>query len=274
MTAQLVGILNITPDSFSDGGKYNNQKAALKQTETLITEGADIIDIGAESTRPNAQLITADEEWNRLKNVLPNIIALTHQHQKLISLDTRNAITAQKALDLGVDIINDVSGLEDPNMGQVISSYNKPIIINHNLGLPASPDITLSNNEDIIKVIKDWGKDKISSLENQYNIPKKNIVFDVGIGFGKTPQQSLEIINNITSFKKLGTKIYVGHSRKSFLNLYQPNSILAKDLLTAYFASKIAADIDYIRIHNITLTKEFTSCFHHNNTGNIAPTQE
>ena len=259
MTTKLVGILNLTPDSFSDGGKYNSNLSALEHAQKLINEGADIIDIGAESTRPNANLITEIEEWNRLKNIIPNLIELAHSQNKQISLDTRNSSTAKKALDLGVDIINDVSGLNDPNMGNIIHSYNKPIIINHNLGLPASPDITIDEKQNAIEEIKKWGTEKINTLKSEYNISKERIIFDVGIGFGKTPQQSLYILENIQEFKTLGTEIYVGHSRKSFLKLFSQKNTEEKDILTANFSAKIANHVNYIRIHNVSLTKKALS---------------
>lgn len=254
---KLVGILNITPDSFSDGGKFNQLNAAITQTHSLIKEGANIIDIGAESTRPNAQLITPIEEWERLKTILPDIIKITKEQNCKISLDTRHAITAQKGLDLGIDIINDVSGMNDPEMGKIIRTYDVPIIINHNLGLPASPTKTVADNKNIITTLNIWGKQKILELTEQHSIKKENIIFDVGIGFGKTPKQSLEIMSNMKSFKTLGVPLYVGHSRKSFLKLYNPKSILAKDLLTGYFSAKIASHTDYIRIHNVAITKEY-----------------
>ena len=254
---KLVGIINITPDSFSDGGQYNNQKSALAQAEKLIQDGAEILDIGAESTRPQAQTITPNEEWQRLKNILPKIINLAQSYNCQTSIDTRHPETAHKALDLGIDIINDVSGLADIKMINLLQNYNCKIIINHNLGIPVDPNITINIKEDPVKTIKDWAIKKINLLFTKYNIDKKNIIFDVGIGFGKTAQQSIEILNNIQEFTKVGVEIYVGHSRKSFLNLYQPKNILAKDLLTAYFANNIAPYTDYIRVHNIALVKEF-----------------
>ena len=219
MTAKLVGILNITPDSFSDGGQYNNINSALQHTQTLISEGADIIDIGAESTRPKAKLLSPQLEWQRLKPLLPQIIKLCHQCNIPVSLDTRHAINAKKGLDLGIDIINDVSGLSDMAMIQLIKSYHKPIIINHNLGLPANPNVTISENENPINIIMQWGKNKISALETQHHITKQNIIFDVGIGFGKTARQSLQILANIKTFKKLAdrksTRLNSSHSSVS-----------------------------------------------------------
>ena len=254
---KLVGIINVTPDSFSDGGKYNKIDLALEQTDKLIQDGADILDIGAESTRPNAQEILAQEEWRRLKDILPPIIKKAHANNLKISIDTRNSSTAQKALDLGVNIINDVSAISDSKMINLLKTYNCPIIINHNLGIPANPNIIIDTKKDPVNIIKNWAIKKINFLTSEHNIDKKNIILDVGIGFGKNAQQSLIILQNLQKLIELKVKLYVGHSRKSFLNLYQPKNNLAKDLLTAHFTYKIAPYADYIRIHNVALVKEF-----------------
>jgi dihydropteroate synthase len=254
---QLVGIINITPDSFSDGGKYNQLNLALQQTDKLIEDGANILDIGAESTRPNAKEISAQEEWARLQNILPQIIKKAQENNLKTSIDSRNSITAQRALDLGVDIINDVSGINDLKMINLLKSYNCKIIINHNLGIPANPNLIIDPKKDPINIIENWAINKINLLNLEHNIDKKNIIFDVGIGFGKNAQQSLTILENLKKLAKLNVKIYVGHSRKSFLNLYQPKNNLAKDLLTAHFAHQISPYTDYVRIHNVALVKEF-----------------
>ena len=254
---QLAAILNITPDSFSDGGKYNNLEAALTQAKFLLAAGADILDIGAESTRPNAQLISAQEEWARLKEILPEVIQLTKQHKTKISLDTRHADTAEHALKLGVDIINDVSGLSEANMIKIIKNYDCETVVMHNLGLPASPDNIIPKHQDVIDVVYNWGKNKIANLIEKHHIKQEKIIFDIGIGFGKDIDQSLELINNIEKFSTLGVKIYVGHSRKSFLRKYDLETELQKDLATAYFSAKMAPYVDYLRVHNVALNHQY-----------------
>lgn len=251
---KLVGILNLTPDSFSDGGRYNNHTAALKHAEELIADGADIIDVGAESTRPGAVPISQVEEWSRLKAILPEIIKIADKHHKAVSVDTRNAKTADEALKLGVKLINDVSAFSDPKMSSVIKEHNATIVFNHNLGVPADRKITVPENENIIDVLKNWASKIVKELTD-FGIPKKHIIFDVGIGFGKTPVQSLQILSNLEELKNLGVAIYVGHSRKSFLNNFEPRDNQEKDNLTAIFSSKIAAHVDYLRVHNVKMTK-------------------
>jgi len=252
--AKLVGILNITPDSFSDGGKYNNKDAALKHAQKLIDDEAAIIDIGAESTRPNATLISQKEEWDRLKDLLPAIIEKVHAAGKLVSVDTRHAKTAEEAIKLGVDIINDVSSCSDPKMPGVIKNSEAQLIINHNLGLPADPSNTLPENVDVINEIKNWARTKIKSLIDA-GIDREQIIFDVGIGFGKNPKQSILILSNLDEFQDLEVPIFVGHSRKSFLNQFEPKTEMDKDSITAVFSAKIAEHCDYIRVHNVQLSK-------------------
>jgi dihydropteroate synthase len=263
--AKIVGVLNITPDSFSDGGKYTNLESALKHALTLIADGADIIDIGAESTRPKAKPITQMDEWERLEYILPQLIKLVHSRGKLVSIDTRNSLTAKKAINMGVDFINDVSACNsDPNMMHVIAEADIPFVISHNLGIPANQAITLAKNVDVIANLKDWLRNKTRIL-TESGIKKSNIIFDVGIGFGKDYKQSLLILSKLEEFKDVGHKIYVGHSRKSFLNKFEPANEIDRDSLTAIMASKIYDYCDFIRVHNVRLTK-----FIINNFMNIA----
>jgi len=252
--AKIVGILNITPDSFSDGGKYVNIESAFTQAITLIADGADIIDIGAESTRPNAKAISQKQEWDRLDYILPKLIKLIHGKKKKVSIDTRNSLTAKKAIELGVDYINDVSACEsDPEIINIAASANLPIIISHNLGIPADKNIILPKAIDVIENLKGWLAKK-SDLLMSCGIKKNNIIFDVGIGFGKDAKQSLEILSRLEEFKDIDHKIYVGHSRKSFLNEFEPKNEVDRDSLTAIMASKIYDNCDYIRVHNVRLT--------------------
>ncbi|MBL6621350.1 MAG: dihydropteroate synthase [Rickettsiales bacterium] len=252
--AKIVGILNITPDSFSDGGKYLNLETAFKQAITLISDGADVIDIGAESTRPNATPISQSEEWQRLSYILPKLIDLIHSKKKQVSIDTRNSLTAKKAIEYGVDYINDVSACSsDPNIINVVADANMPIIISHNLGIPADKSITLPKDIDVIENLREWLNNKADLLIKE-GIKKSNIIFDVGIGFGKNSKQSLEILSKLEEFKDIGHKIYVGHSRKSFLEEFEPKNEIDRDNLTAIMASKIYDYCDFIRVHNVRLT--------------------
>ena len=269
MATKIVGILNITPDSFFDGGKYNKLELALNHLKTLINDAAYIIDIGAESTRPDSVPISALEEWQRLKEILPQAIKYVANHNQKnnynvqISLDSRHPQNVAKALDLGIDIINDVSGFDDLTMINLAAKSGKKIVVMHNLGVPANCNKIIDTNLDIIEVLTNWMRDKLQNLQ-QNGIQKEQIIFDVGIGFGKNAKQSIEILQRIDQLKVLELPLYVGHSNKSFLNYLhfgsnnsfgfddQKSSTITKEaktlLISAYLARK---NIEYIRVHNV-----------------------
>lgn len=251
---KLVGILNLTPDSFSDGGKFNDLENAVKQVEKLIKDGADIIDVGAESTRPDATPINAEEEWKRVEKILPEIIKISHENNIEVSFDSRNASNVEKALALGIDIINDVTGFEDEEMIKLAQKSAKKIILMHNLGVPARKDVIIDKNLDEINEIKNWAKSKIQTLQSA-GIKKENIIFDLGIGFGKDAQQSINILENINKFFDLNLKIYIGHSRKSFLDQINYDPTFGqdnKDNRTLFISKKlIDQKVDYLRVHDV-----------------------
>ena len=246
---KIVGILNITPDSFSDGGKFDIPKQAIKKAEEMCKDGAAVIDIGAESTRPGATILTHEEEWQRLEPILEKI-----SQSKLpakISIDTYHLETVQKALQYNIDWINDVSGLENEEVAKVISDSTASIVLMHNLGVPADKNITLPNDCDPIKEIISWGGSKLKTLE-KYNINNDRIILDPGIGFGKTVEQLLEIIRRADELKSLGVKIMIGHSRKSFLSLFTDKPASERDFETSIISTLLAAkEIDYLRVHNV-----------------------
>ena len=245
----LVGILNITDDSFSDGGLYNNPDTAVIQARKMVDEGASVIDIGAESTRPGAKSIHHEEEWKKL---LPMLEAIrSSELNAWISVDTRNPETALKAILLGVDWINDVSGFSSKKMIEAVKDNAVTIVVMHSLGIPANPDVTIPENENVVKTVYQWAENKISELES-HGIKKDRIIIDPGIGFGKTAEQSLRLIKNITEFIKLGVKILVGHSRKSFLKLFTDKPANERDHETCRITSYLAYhNVDYIRVHNV-----------------------
>lgn len=249
-TPELMGIINITPDSFSDGGNYFPLDHALRHAEQLIEQGAEILDIGAESTRPNADMISAEEEWQRLE---PFLLALMEENFSLkpkISVDTRHAETAEKALALGVDWINDVSGLENLKMCEVLANHTCDIVFMHHLGIPANKThIPLHANP--VDVILKWANDRLQQIL-QLGIKKERLIFDVGIGFGKTPEQSLYLLNHIKHFQSLGVRLLVGHSRKSFLSLFTDKKSHERDLESVIFSLALAKkSVDYLRVHDV-----------------------
>jgi dihydropteroate synthase len=203
----IMGILNVTPDSFSDGGQYNQIEAALSQSLRMITEGADIIDIGGESTRPGSSSVSFEEERNR---VLPVIKALRDQSDCLISVDTYKAGIAEEALKSGANIINDVWGFQkDPDMAKVAAVYQVPSILMHNqIGTEYSGDIIESMKGFFDKSIE-WALKK--------GLKEKMIILDPGIGFGKTPLQNVQVMRRLDEIKAFGYPVLLGTSRKSMI---------------------------------------------------------
>ena len=241
-----MGIMNITPDSFSDGGKFNNFNNFINTFELWRENDVAIIDIGAESTRPNATKLTPEEEIGRLNNVF-NYIKNREKKifNSLLSIDTYHYKTAEKAIENGFNIINDVSGFEDNNMLELAkNNKNIKFVFMHNLGIPTDKNITVKG--DIVEEVKKWLEKKINVFEKN-NIKKEQLIFDIGIGFGKTQSQSLQLLQNIRAFHEYGFKILVGHSRKSFMNIFTTDK--EKDIETLSVSMKIARDVDIIRVH-------------------------
>lgn len=246
----IMGIVNATPDSFSDGGKYNCTEKAVMHALQLINDGADIIDIGGESTRPYAEKITVEEEFSR---VIPVITELRKKNQNIpISIDTRNSKTAREALLAGADIINDVSACDwDKNMPAVAKEYDAPLILNHSKG---SPDVMQNNTEysDIVESIYDYFSSKISDL-CAFGIKKEKLIIDIGIGFGKNTDDNFELIKKISTFKSFGCPILVGHSRKSFLQKTfdtKDNDILDKatNIVSYHLVNE---GVNILRVHDV-----------------------
>ena len=210
----LMGVLNVTPDSFSDGGKYNTTFRALDHVKSMIDFGAHIIDVGGESTRPGAKSVSEQDEITRVSETI-QLIKKKYPNQ-LISLDTRKSKVMQHGISIGVSILNDVSALDfDQQSYQVVKDSGKPIILNHSQGIPED----MQNNptyENVLLDIFDYFENKIKFLKSN-GIKDQQIIIDPGIGFGKTLEHNLEIISKISLFHSLGYPIMVGPSRKSFI---------------------------------------------------------
>lgn len=201
-----MGILNVTPDSFSDGGKYNKVDKAVARAVEMVEEGADIIDVGGESTRPGYKPVTVEEEISR---VVPVIEAVKKVVDVPISIDTYKSEVARQALDAGADIINDIWGAKkDPQMAHLAAQYDVPIILMHN-----------RDNMDYDDLIADMKQDLQESIDLCLNagVKKGNIVIDPGIGFAKTYEHNLIVMNRLEEFQTLGYPILLGTSRKSFI---------------------------------------------------------
>lgn len=265
MKTKIVGILNITPDSFSDGGLYNQASSAIVHLQKMLQEGADVIDIGAQSTRPNAPVISAGEEWARLENILPQIVDevkkfnFAQEKQVEISIDTYHALTAKRAYKVGVNIINDVSGLQNAEMIEFIAHKNIKTVFMHSLSVPANRDIIINKNLNVVDEILKWAFAKIAELEKK-GVKKQQLIFDPGVGFSKDGEQSLNIIKNITAFRQLNLPIYVGHSKKSFLDVLNVDGLSNDKESRAQktlIISKYLADngVDFIRVHDVLQNK-------------------
>ncbi len=209
----LMGILNITPDSFSDGGLYYNKQNAVKRGLQLIEEGADILDIGGESSRPGSDPITAEEEKKR---ILPVLSEIRKQTDTFISVDTTKSEVLKAALDQGADILNDISGMRfDPKMLELASEKNIPVVIMHMKGTPKNMQ-KRPKYENVVEEIKTFLKKRVKTALKT-GIKKNKIIIDPGIGFGKRLKDNLKIIGNLSSFNELDLPILIGVSRKSFI---------------------------------------------------------
>ena len=212
----VMGIVNVTPDSFSDGGKFFSPEVAISHASKLISQGADIIDIGGESTRPGAEQVSESEE---LKRVIPVIEKIrTDNPTILISIDTTKASVAKHAVEAGADIINDVSGLSfDNNMIGIVESFNIPVVIMHMKGNPQNMQLN-PKYKDIVNEILDFFKMKIK-IAIQSGINRSMIILDPGIGFGKTVEHNFELLSRLNEFNVLELPIMIGPSRKSFIGI-------------------------------------------------------
>jgi dihydropteroate synthase len=248
--SKLVGIINVTPDSFSDGGAYFDADFATQAIAKFIEDGADVIDIGAESTRPGATPISPKEEWQRLEPVLKSLPRFASQPVQF-SVDTRHAEVAQRALELGVHWINDVSGFADAAMIAAVKSSDCKLVVMHSLTVPADKNVVMTET-DVVPALLQWAKTRLEIIRGE-GISTNRIIFDPGIGFGKNPQQSLAILRGVEQFKTLGVSLLIGHSRKSFLAGFNTDRDDATLVVSQYLAER---GIEYLRVHNVVRHKQ------------------
>lgn len=237
----IMGILNVTPDSFSDGGRFNRIDVALEHAHRMVDEGADIIDIGAESTRPTATKISAEEEMDRL---LPILERLVHELSVPISVDTYKAATAREALKMGAHIINDVWGFQaEPELARVAAEYDVPVVVMHN------QDGT--NYQDLMGDIISFLRESIA-IGEQAGIAPGNIIVDPGIGFGKDTNQNLEVMKRLGELRSLGKPILLGTSRKSMIgNTLRLPVEERVEGTAATVAVGIMKGVDIVRVHDV-----------------------
>lgn len=238
----IMGILNFTPDSFSDGGKFNDIDIAIEHVRKMIEDGADIIDVGGESTRPNHTPVGEEEEINR---VVPIIKAIRGKFDIPISIDTYKAKVAEKAIEAGADLINDVWGFKmEKDIAKVAAKYNIPCCLMHNRDNKNYNNLMYEILEDLKESIK---------IAKEAGVKDENIILDPGIGFGKTYEQNLETMNNLQRLKELGYPILLGTSRKSMigLTLDLPVEERVEGTVATTVIGIMKDACDFVRVHDV-----------------------
>jgi dihydropteroate synthase len=245
----VMGILNITPDSFSDGGMHFDAQTAIDSGLQMVDDGADIIDIGGESTRPGSEPVLLEEE---LRRTIPVISALSRKVSVPISIDTYKAEVARKALDAGASIVNDISGLRfDPDMPKVIAEWKIPIVMMHIKGRPRD----MQQNpvyQALVPEVMDYFRISIR-LAKKFGVPDNMMILDPGIGFGKTFSHNLQILNNLEQFTLLEKPLLVGPSRKAFLGkiLNDAPALERREGTAAAIVVAIMKGADIVRVHDV-----------------------
>ena len=246
----IMGILNVTPDSFSDGGSYESLESAVEHARGMIDAGAHIIDVGGESTRPGSEAVSEEEEIARTAGVVRALAA----EGFCVSIDTRHAAVAKAALDAGASIVNDVSGFRDPAMVEVAASSDAGLVVMHMKGEPA----TMQDDpvyDDVVAEVRDYLREQAAMLESA-GVARERICIDPGPGFGKTPSQTMEIVRNFHEFARLGYPVMCAVSRKSFIGwAYHIDDPVERDVASAaeaLLACELGATV--VRAHNVEVT--------------------
>jgi len=241
----VMGILNITPDSFHDGGEYNAVDDAAERARAMVDAGVDILDVGGESTRPGADVIPIQEEIARIEPVIERLADL----DAAVAVDTRKAPVARAALDAGADILNDVSGLEDPGMRLVAADYDVPVVVMHSIETPVDPGTDI-HYDDVVEDCIDQLTERVL-LAEKAGLDREQIIVDPGLGFGKDPAESFELLGRIEEFQSLGCPILVGHSHKSMFSLVgaEAGNCLDATIAGTTLAAERGADI--VRVHDV-----------------------
>jgi dihydropteroate synthase len=245
-----MGILNVTPDSFADGGRWNTVERAVAHAEELVEQGADLIDVGGESTRPNAEPVSADEEKRR---VLPVIEELRRRFEAPISIDTRKAEVARAALTAGAVIVNDISALADPEMASLIAEHDAGLVLMHMQGTPRTMQYD-PHYDDLFAEISTYLREA-ADRARQAGVRPERIVIDPGIGFGKTVSHNVELIRHLNRLVELGYPVMIGASRKNFIGRLTGKDVA--DRLPGTIAAMTAALLSgarIVRVHDVAPT--------------------
>ncbi|HFQ89185.1 MAG TPA: dihydropteroate synthase [Desulfobulbus sp.] len=249
---RIMGILNVTPDSFSDGGRFTTGEAVEEQVRRMLAAGVDIIDVGGESTRPFAEPVGEDEE---LARVIPAIEVIRGCTDLPVSIDTTKAGVARAALAAGATMVNDISALRsDPDMLDVVRSHDGPVIIMHMQGTPGDMQVD-PRYDDVVAEIRAFLAERIDWLAG-HGVARERVIIDPGIGFGKTLDHNLAILRNIRAFKDLGCPVLIGHSRKSFFAKLLGLPVEERDCATAQVSVHCAGQgADILRVHDVGATR-------------------
>lgn len=250
---KLMGIVNVTPDSFSDGGQFDSATAAVEHALRLVEEGADILDIGGESTRPGATPVSLDEELYR---VVPVVRELARQTRTPISIDTSKAEVARQCLAAGAVIVNDISGLAfDADMPRVCAESDCGVIVMHIQGTPQTMQADPRYDDVVTDLCQHFSR-RLNALETA-GIARERIVLDPGIGFGKTAEHNLELLSHIATFHMLGRPVLIGHSRKRFLKKVLGRDVEERNAGTLGVSIALAAQgTDILRVHDVRATRD------------------
>ncbi|ARS91192.1 dihydropteroate synthase [Natrarchaeobaculum aegyptiacum] len=239
----VMGILNVTPDSFHDGGEYEAIEDALVRAEQMVAAGADIVDVGGESTRPGAEPVPADVERERVLPVVEHLDTL----EATVSIDTRKPSVAEATLEVGADMVNDVTGLSDEAMRRVVADHGVPAVLMHSLSAPVDPDCRYDYDDVVDDVLADLTERVL--LAERAGIDRSNLLVDPGLGFGKTATESFALLDRLEEFRALGTGLVVGHSQKSMVDGVARNDRLAPTVAATALATERGVDV--VRVHDV-----------------------
>ena len=245
----VMGILNVTPDSFHDGGRYETTEDALERARAMVAAGADIVDVGGESTRPGADPVSVATECDRVRPVVQALADV----DAVVSVDTRKAAVAEAALEAGADMINDVSGLVDPEMRFVAADHDVPLVVMHSLETPVDPERSVVYDDVVEDVITELGERVL--LAEQAGLEREKIIVDPGLGFGKTAAESFELLGRVNELAAFGCPIMVGHSHKSMFGRIDrdPDERFAPSVAASALA--VARGADIVRVHDVDATR-------------------
>jgi dihydropteroate synthase len=251
----LVGVLNVTPDSFSDGGDFSDPESAVARAATMLDEGAHVIDVGGESTRPGSDPVSPDEEWHRVGPVIQGIVA--DRPEAIVSIDTYRAEIAGAALEAGARVINDVTALRgDPHMADVVAGARCPVILMHMLGEPKTMQRE-PRYDDVVREVRDFLAKRVEHAAAA-GVQEENIILDPGIGFGKTLEHNLVLLRHLDSLVELGFPVLVGASRKSFIGRLTGEEE-ARDRIPGTVAANVIAcerGATFFRVHDVRANRE------------------